>query len=104
MSTYAISDLHGYPVEKFKALLAKAGFCDDDTLYILGDVIDRNGDGGVSLLRLIMESPNMEFILGNHEDMLLKCEFLFEEVTDESINKLTADSIKLINHSVNFIF
>lgn len=98
MSTYAISDLHGYPVEKFKALLAKAGFCDDDTLYILGDVIDRNGDGGVSLLRLIMESPNMEFILGNHEDMLLKCEFLFEEVTDESINKLTADSIKFINH------
>ena len=45
MSTYAISDLHGYPVDKFKALLDKASFSDSDMLYILGDVIDRNGDG-----------------------------------------------------------
>ena len=43
--TFAISDLHGYPVDKFKALLDKAGFSDADTLYILGDVIDRSGDG-----------------------------------------------------------
>lgn len=43
--TYVISDLHGYPLEKFKMLLDKAGFCDDDELFILGDVVDRNGDG-----------------------------------------------------------
>lgn len=70
MKTYTISDLHGYPVDKFKALLDKANFSDTDTLYILGDVIDRNGDGGVSLLRYIMAQPNFGFILGNHEDML----------------------------------
>ncbi len=43
--TYVISDLHGYPDDKFKVLLYKAGFSDSDTLYILGDVIDRSGDG-----------------------------------------------------------
>ncbi|MBO6060594.1 MAG: metallophosphoesterase [Clostridia bacterium] len=91
--TYAISDLHGYPVDKFKALLDKANFSDSDMLYILGDVIDRSGDGGVSLLRYIMAQPNFEFILGNHEDMLLSCSFLFDEVTDESIDALIAENV-----------
>ena len=45
--TYVISDLHGYSIEKLKMLLKKANFGEDDFLYILGDVIDRNGDGGV---------------------------------------------------------
>lgn len=48
--TYVISDLHGYPLEKFKKLLEKADFSGDDFLYILGDVVDRNGDGGVEML------------------------------------------------------
>ena len=43
--TFAISDLHGYPVDKFKVLLDKAGFSDTDTLYIRCDLIDRSGDG-----------------------------------------------------------
>ncbi len=47
---YAISDLYGYPLGKLKALLNKVNFCNDDFLYILGDVIDRNGDGGVEML------------------------------------------------------
>ena len=44
---YVISDLHGYPLEKFKMLLEKAAFSNDDFLYVLGDVVDRNGDGVV---------------------------------------------------------
>lgn len=93
MYTFAISDLHGYPVDKFKALLDKAGFSDADTLYILGDVIDRNGDGGISLLRYIMTQPNFEFILGNHEDMLLACSFLFDEITDDSVRAFSAENM-----------
>ncbi len=52
--THIIFDLHGYPLEKFKMLLDKAGFCEDDELFILGDVVDRNGYGGFEpvLLRL----------------------------------------------------
>jgi serine/threonine protein phosphatase 1 len=94
MATYATSDLHGYPLEKFKAMLEKVGFSEDDTLFILGDVVDRNGDGGVSMLRYIMEQPNFEFLLGNHEDMLLNCAFLFDEITDESIERLSEDSLR----------
>lgn len=72
--TYVISDLHGYPLEKFKKLLEKAKFSDDDFLYILGDVIDRNGDGGVEMLCWLFEQPNVQLILGNHEAMLLSCD------------------------------
>ena len=83
--TYVISDLHGYSIEKLKILLKKAGFCENDFLYILGDVIDRNGDGGVGILRWLLSRPNVQLVLGNHEAMLLACEFLFDEITDDSI-------------------
>ncbi len=86
---YAISDLHGYPLDKFLQLLKKAGFGNDDYLFILGDVIDRNGDGGVEMLQWIMLQLNVELLLGNHEDMLLKCAFLFDEITDEALDNLT---------------
>lgn len=83
--TYVISDLHGYPIEKLKMLLEKASFGENDFLYILGDVIDRNGDGGVGILQWLLTQPNAQLILGNHEAMLLSCEFLFDEITDESV-------------------
>lgn len=67
---YVISDLHGYPLEKLKKLLNKADFSDNDFLYILGDVIDRNGDGGVEMLCWLMEQSNIQLLLGNHEAML----------------------------------
>lgn len=44
--TYVISDLHGYPLEKFKELLKKAAFSDNDFLYISGDVIDIDTGAG----------------------------------------------------------
>jgi serine/threonine protein phosphatase 1 len=93
MSVYAISDLHGWPLEKLKRLLERVGFSEEDNLYVLGDVIDRNGDGGAAMLRYIMEQPNFEFILGNHEDMLLACEFVFGEIDDESIDSLSQDDL-----------
>lgn len=97
MGIYAISDLHGYPLDKFKALLDKAGFSDSDTLFVLGDVIDRNGDGGVSMLRYMMKQPNIEFILGNHEDMLLKSRLLFDENEKRHLGALPPLSIEYFN-------
>lgn len=76
---YVISDLHGYPLQKFQELLGRAKFGQKDELYILGDVIDRNGDGGVEMLCWMLTQPNIRFILGNHEAMLLRCAFLFEK-------------------------
>ena len=93
---YSTSDLHGYPLDSFLRLLGKAGFSDSDTLYILGDVIDRNDDGGISILRWMMNQPNVEFILGNHEAMLLSCSFLFEEITDENIDRLNHEQMQLL--------
>ena len=82
---YVTSDLHGYPLDSFKRFLERVGFCDDDFLFVLGDVIDRNGDGGVMLLQWMMMQPNVELILGNHEAMLLACNLFFEEITEENI-------------------
>lgn len=100
--TYVISDLHGYPLEKFKMLLDKAGFCDDDELFILGDVVDRNGDGGVEMLCWLLAQPNIYLILGNHEAMLLTCEFLFDEITDESVAAFDTEKIEILtNYQLN---
>lgn len=85
---YVTSDLHGFPLDKFKHFLGKIGFCKDDYLYILGDVIDRGSDG-VQLLQWIMGEPNVELILGNHEAMMLACRFMFEDKTDALKSSLT---------------
>ena len=92
---YVTSDLHGYSLQKFKSLLDTAGFCDDDFLYVLGDVIDR-GEHSVEILTWLMNTPNAQLILGNHEKMLLDCAFLFEEVTSSSLDNLSMD--KLLNY------
>ncbi len=74
---YVISDLHGYPIEQFFELLKKAEFSDDDTLYILGDIVDR-GEDGVKYLQWSLNQPNVTLLLGNHEKMMRDCDFLFD--------------------------
>lgn len=91
---FATSDLHGCSLDEFQQLLNRAGFSEDDFLFILGDVIDR-GEHGAELLLWLTEQPNMQLLLGNHEALLLACDFLFEEVTDESLDRLNAEQITL---------
>lgn len=90
MAIYVTSDLHGLPIETFKCLLGRIGFQNRDWLYILGDVIDRNNDGGVGILRWLLEQPNVQLLRGNHEQMMLSCAFAFEKVTEESLENLSA--------------
>ncbi len=66
--TYVMSDIHGR-IRPYHRMLRKIGFGDDDTLYVLGDVIDRN-PGGISILKEIMDTPNIRMLLGNHEYMM----------------------------------
>ncbi len=94
---YVISDLHGYPLEKLKQLLEKADFRDEDFLYILGDVVDRNGDGGVGVLQWLLTQTNVELLLGNHEALLLACSFLFDEVTETSLGKLSVEQFGVLD-------
>lgn len=67
---YVMSDLHGM-YDKYIEMLKKINFNKNDKLYILGDVVDR-GDKSIPLLRYIMNQKNVEMIIGNHEDMMLK--------------------------------
>ena len=79
---FATSDIHGYPLDGFLSLLEKAGFSASDHLYVIGDVIDRNGDGGVAMLRWMMRQENVTLIRGNHESMMLQCGFAFTSDMD----------------------
>ena len=67
--TYAISDIHGC-YDEFTALLEKINFGPDDTLYILGDVIDRGPDS-IKCLKYIMDAANIHLQMGNHEQMMI---------------------------------
>ena len=93
---FVTSDLHGCSLADFKALLKKAKFCDSDFCFVLGDVIDR-GEHGVELLRWMCEQSNIQLILGNHESLLLSSEFIFEEISDESLTSLDSDKLDILN-------
>lgn len=87
IATYAISDIHGQ-YDMFMELLDIIKLKETDTLYILGDVLDR-GPHPVKVLRRLMEMPNAICLVGNHELMALEClEFLMKEVTDMAIEEL----------------
>ena len=73
-----MSDLHGMYDEYLK-MLEKIEFGEDDTLYILGDIIDR-GRHGLKILEDIMQRKNVIMLLGNHEQMML------EVVTAEEVD------------------
>ena len=67
MATYVISDVHGMG-EKFDALLKILSSA--DTVYVLGDVIDRGPDG-IRIFQTIMHDQRFKMILGNHEHMMM---------------------------------
>lgn len=66
---YVMSDIHGN-MQYFNSVMKKIDLQPKDTLYILGDVIDRHPDG-IKILRRIMAMPNAKMLLGNHEYMML---------------------------------
>lgn len=102
MAVYVTSDLHGLPLKDLKKLLDSVNFNDNDWLYILGDVIDRQNDGGVEILKWLLNQPNVQLILGNHEAMLLSCDFVFNEITEENILGFTPDKMELLmNYTQN---
>lgn len=91
---YVCSDLHGFSIDKLKLMLDRVGFNDSDFLWVLGDVIDRGTDG-VEILKWLMAQSNAQLILGNHEALLLASDFLFEEVTEDSISGLTGTKLNI---------
>lgn len=68
---YVTADPHG-EYDRYRRMLERTGFSENDVLYILGDVVDRGGIGGVDILLDVMARPNLVMLLGNHEAMCLK--------------------------------
>ncbi len=66
---YCISDIHGC-YDEFMALLEKIKFSEEDTLYVLGDAIDR-GSESIKCLQYIMNAANIHMLMGNHEQMMI---------------------------------
>lgn len=67
---YVMSDIHGNS-RRFNSIMVQINLQPEDTLYVLGDVIDRHGDG-IRILRRLMAMPNAHLLLGNHEYMMLR--------------------------------
>jgi len=69
----AVGDIHGC-VRTFDALMAQARLQKEDTVFLLGDLIDR-GSGTRELveeiLRLRRDGYDVRAVRGNHEEMLL---------------------------------
>ena len=66
---YVMSDIHGNK-RRFDSIMKQINLQPEDTLYVLGDVVDRHPHGG-RILRQLMKMPNVQMILGNHEYMML---------------------------------
>jgi len=105
---YVTSDIHGC-YDKYIELLKLINFNDEDTLYIIGDIIDR-GTQNVAMLKDVMSRKNVVMILGNHEDMMVESKKPFGyidkrtwyfnggDVTDAEFNMLSkGEQIDILN-------
>ncbi len=69
MATYVFSDVHGHH-RTLERLLERVSPAAEDTVWILGDMVDRGPDP-VSVMRTCRELANGHILMGNHEDMML---------------------------------
>lgn len=56
--------------DRYLAMLQTIQFCDEDTLYVVGDAIDR-GHQSIEVVLDMMSRSNVVLLRGNHEQMCL---------------------------------
>lgn len=82
---YVMSDLHGCKEEYLEAI-ETIQLKEADTLYVLGDVVDR-GPNGISILQDMMMRVNVIPLIGNHDYMaLMMLRKLMVEVTEQNVD------------------
>ncbi len=69
MAIYVTSDAHGH-LHALDSALEQAAPSAGDTVYVLGDMIDRGPDP-VGVLELVHSLPGARVLMGNHERMML---------------------------------
>lgn len=93
---YVISDIHG-EYKKFIALLEKINFREKDTLYVLGDVVDRGAEP-IKMLQYMMTRQNIVPIMGNHEVMALDgLKLLSGEISEDIVNHLSSEQLEMMS-------
>jgi serine/threonine protein phosphatase 1 len=99
--TYAIADIHGCYAQ-YMALLEQVSLGENDTLYVLGDAIDR-GPEPMRVLTDMSMRFNVLPVLGNHEYMMrATLPRLMNEITAENYDRtLTADWMEGYLHWIN---
>jgi serine/threonine protein phosphatase 1 len=95
---FAASDLHGFPLVRFMNGLKAIGFGENDFLYILGDVVDRHGDGGAAMLRWMSLQRNMQLLMGNHEYMMLSCAEMLYDASPACVKRLSREQLRTFLH------
>ena len=89
---YVMSDIHGM-YEKYKEMLELIDLQESDTLYVIGDIVDR-GNGSMKILKDMMMRSNVYGIFGNHELMMAECLHLIsQEITNELLGTLDKDEL-----------
>lgn len=87
---YVMADIHGC-FREYMQLMEKLALREEDTLFVLGDAMDR-GEEPIRVIQDLMERQNVIYILGNHDAMMLGAlKPLMEEITEESVASLDAD-------------
>lgn len=95
--TYVIADIHGC-YNTYLSLLEKIGFSEEDTLFVLGDAMDR-GPEPIKVIKDLMDRPNVCYILGNHDMMMLDVmEHLAVDISEDSLDALTTDLMERYSH------
>lgn len=92
---YIMSDIHGR-YDEYKQLLELVEFNDADTLFVLGDMVDR-GEKSMEVLLDMMYRTNVYPIAGNHDLLALAClKELAKEITEDSIADLDLTTLDMM--------
>lgn len=84
---YAMSDIRGQ-YEQFRNLMEQIRLRKEDTLYIIGDVVDR-GPEPMKILKYMITHSNIIPIIGNHEVMALpNLKLLVPEISRNFLDEL----------------
>lgn len=101
-NTYVMTDIHG-EYQRFLQMLQLIEFSDSDTLFILGDVIDR-GPEPVNLLKDLSCRSNVYCLMGNHEFAAIHIlDTLLVEINDDNYESHIDESVidKLFEYQQN---
>ena len=102
---YVVSDIHGN-YELLVKLLKKIKFSKDDTLFVLGDVIDKGKDVDKILNLLLVEMENNAIVLaGNHEYDFVKLmtNLIVKDASDEELIDSAKNYLGVSNISIEQI-